>query len=196
MKQSIQPAIAELEKMFKVVNRKLYGNTLPEPAIIIQTSGKRKHDTWNFTKGGNELTFYADILSKETEDIFTCLIHEMVRLYCHETGVHIYKGKYYNKNFAIACAEVGLNCENGGRYGWCKTSLKPQLKKLLKTIKPAPGAFKIFKTRTGGPKSNSGSKLRKWSCPECGTNVRVGVLPENFPGIICCECKVEYILIE
>ena len=202
-KQSIQPAIAELERLFDAFNKELYAGKLPFPAITIQTTGNRNAygwfwaETWESEgKKVHELNMSAEYLSRDVEDICETLLHEMVHLYCHENGIHDCKNNYHNKSFKEACAYIRLNCEKGSRNGFSLTSLSDDLLKLVRSVRPKKSAFKVFRSASIGPKRQAGSKLKKYSCPGCLQNVRVGTLPENFPGIICAECDEEYLLME
>jgi len=144
---------------------------------------------------GGPTNLCAESLNRPMNDILNTLIHEMVHLYCHINNIDECKNNYHNVRFKTQCELVGLACEQMPRYGWASTKLTPELKKEIKALKAKKSAFAVFR-HDESKRMRKGSKLKKWQCPKCGTNIRVGYTQENFPGVICCDCKKEYICLE
>jgi len=202
--QSIKPAVVELERLFKAINKKKFNGSLPWCAIIVQSTSNKNAHGWFFAnswvrkgdrKPVHELSMCAESLNRPIEDILNTLIHEMVHLYCHVNDIGDCKNNYHNVKFKVQCNLVDLECTQIPRYGWASTKLTPKLKKELMALRPKKTAFTVFRKSEMG-RQKRGSKLKKWQCPQCKTNIRVGYLPENFPGVDCRECGREYQCLE
>ncbi|MBT2724519.1 SprT-like domain-containing protein [Bacillus sp. ISL-46] len=94
---NIQKAIDELHIAFQKLNEEFFKGELPEPAITIQSGGKRKsmgwcstNEVWRDKEGKNkryELNIGAEYLDIEFMETMDTMLHEMVHLYNAINGV-------------------------------------------------------------------------------------------------------------
>lgn len=194
MKESIAPAIKELERFFNFFNRKLYDNKLPTPIITIQSTGRKNAlgwfwaDAWKRKKGDvPEINITAEHLNRGVSDVLETLLHEMVHLdNWHQKIPDCSAAQYHNAAFKRGCEKIELICERG-KHGWNLTSLSGSLSNLIKQGKPNAEAFAIFRRAELGARKGVGSRLKKWSCG-C-TNIRVAV--SDFSAT-CNNCGNEF----
>ena len=181
MQATIQPAIAELERAFTVLNSTLYADKLPKPVITIQAAGRRKAYGWFCSKAWSsetsplpEINLCAEHLSRSVLCATETLVHEMVHLANWSQGVRdCNASQYHNKQFKTGCERIGLNCEKLGRFGWAKTSLSTVLCETIRDrVAPDGEAFALFRYGAG-ERPKAPTKMLKWSCG-C-TNIRAAV---------------------
>ena len=82
-----------LEDAYRVFNREYFNGELPMVMITIQSSLKAcGHCTTKkiWASGSDrdyELNLSAEYLSRPIENVLATLVHEMVHIYCMETGI-------------------------------------------------------------------------------------------------------------
>lgn len=108
---NINAATKELHVAFNLLNKQFFNNELPEPAITIQSSGKRlsmgwcsSKEVWSDRHGKirkYELNISAEYLNIEFMETMDTMLHEMVHLYNSVKGVQdtSRNGTYHNKKF-------------------------------------------------------------------------------------------------
>ncbi|HAJ3957202.1 SprT-like domain-containing protein [Fictibacillus sp. Mic-4] len=197
---NIQIAIDELHKAFQKLNKAFFHNELPEPAITIQSSGKRKamgwctsKEVWSDKEGKirkYELNIAAEFLDVEFMETMDTMLHEMVHLYNAVNGVKDTSrgGTYHNKRFKEEAERRGFYFEHDkpdAKYGWYNPKLKDDTKEKIRKLKINESAFSIArrgvivspeegKEREEGENEGEEKKPKsfKWVCPECGLIVR------------------------
>jgi hypothetical protein len=185
---SIQPAIAELEKLYEAMavyfrdESALRASELvdkPQPRIVIQSRGRRRDVAGYFSanrwkdrkdeagdvKPIHEITVCAEYLAKPLAEIIGTLIHEMVHMYCHYADIKDVgkDGRYHNQKFRDACLEVGLLVEKDERIGWARTSLGPALEKKVFSLNINEDAFSVFRIAPA-EQAKQPTKMKKWVC--------------------------------
>ena len=213
MKQltSYNRAAGYLNKVFDLLNEAFFENALSRPTITIQSTPKAyghftlNKDTWVSTLGGtHEINIGAGTLARPIEDVCATMLHEMIHLYNHESGIQdCSRGNtYHNKRFKQAAESHGLTVEHSDKYGWSHTSpteelldfvIENGLTDILINRNDGTG-FYIGKTGThnGGakiPTTPKTSSTRKYVCPCCGMSVRA----TRTVRIACMDCGEQMI---
>lgn len=155
---NIQIATSELHNAFKRLNETFFNNELPNPAITIQTSGKRKSMGWCTTKevwGDREgkIKLYEINISAEFLDLafletMDTLMHEMVHLYNTVNKIQDCSrgGTYHNKKFKKEAENRGFYFKEDTpdkRNGWYNPKLTEETKKKILTLGINEKAFVI-----------------------------------------------------
>ena len=195
---TIQSAIDELQRMFKLLNSTYFNNELERPIITIHTdttSGAYGWITVNKVWSSLDDSWYREInicaehLNRPPELVITTLMHEMCHLYnlnrnVQDTSRH---GTYHNKEFRKVAESRELLVEKNPIYGYCITRPSPEFTELINENCRA-GCFKLKREKTyrnGTPKvtvtgidgkektvSRTKQSYRKYICPKCGVTVR------------------------
>jgi hypothetical protein len=203
---SIQITENELYRCFGLFNGHFFDAKLPEPAITIQTKGKRQAYGWCSTAERwqskdesikkYEINLTAEHLDRDPVDIMRTLLHEMIHLYNVVNGVKDCSrgGTFHNKRFKEAAERFGMHFDDSPdpKYGWTLAKLTPATIDLIQSWNINREAFQIARlvpsveTATAKKKSNS----YKLECPKCGIKLRA-----SKPGIVvlCKECEVELV---
>ncbi len=213
MKQltSYNRAAGYLNKVFDLLNEAFFENALSRPTITIQSTPKAyghftlNKDTWVSTLGGtHEINIGAGTLARPIEDVCATMLHEMIHLFNHESGIQdCSRGNtYHNKRFKQAAESHGLSVEHSDKYGWSHTSPTEELLDFVIEngltdilINRNDGmSFYTGKTGThsGGtdiPKPPRISSTRKYICPCCGMSVRA----TRTVRIACMDCGEQMI---
>ena len=213
MKQltSYNRAAGYLNKVFDLLNEAFFENALSRPTITIQSTPKAyghftlNKDTWVSTLGGtHEINIGAGTLARPIEDVCATMLHEMIHLFNHESGIQdCSRGNtYHNKRFKQAAESHGLAVTHSDKYGWSHTSptealldfvIENGLTDIL--INRNDGmSFYTGKTGThnGGteiPTTPRTSSTRKYICPCCGMSVRA----TRTVRIACMDCDEQMI---
>lgn len=199
---NIQEATAELHRCFKLFNDHLFDGALPEPAITIQTAGKRQAYGWCSTveywqaKDGSvkkyEINLSAEYINRDVTDVMRTLLHEMVHLYNATNGIQDCSrgGQYHNKRFKEACEARGFYFDEQAdkRIGWSRAKLKPETIELISTFNIDANAFQIARTMPTGTKGK-GNTI-KLECPNCGITLRA---TKRGIAVLCKQCEVELV---
>jgi hypothetical protein len=168
--RSIELAVQELERGFKKLKPLFPGVKFPQPAIVIQTKGRRKalgwfwRDKWanEDDEGIAEITIAAEHLKGSPEEIAETLVHEMVHYANHLDGIKDFTpNQYHNLHFKERAESVGLVVTKGPR-GWAYTTAGPDLLEKIKKLRLNPEAFSLF--RKTQEQAKAPTKMKKWSC--------------------------------
>ena len=125
-----------LNKIFDLLNKEYFENTLSRPTITIQSTPKAyghfslNSNTWISKIGGtHEINVGAGTLSRPIENVVATLLHEMVHYYNHVNGVQdCSRGNtYHNKRFKQAAESRGLIISHSEKYGWSHTEPSEEL---------------------------------------------------------------------
>jgi hypothetical protein len=207
---TIQSAIDELQRMFRLLNDTYFGGELERPVITIltdSTSGaygwisvqkvwSSKDDAWF-----REINLCAEYLNRAPELVITTLMHEMCHLHNMQRGVQdtSRNGTYHNARFKEVAETRGLIVGKSEKYGYCVTTPSAEFTELVKKHCRA-GCFKLERAKTyrdGTPKvtttggdgkektvTRTKQSSRKYVCPECGVIVRA----TREVNIVCGDC--------
>jgi hypothetical protein len=184
---SIQPAIAELERVFQALASRFAALTgRPYPRIVIQSRGRRQgamgwfaREKWRNGQADmpaiHEITIAAESLSRPVLLIVATLIHEMVHLACYYGGIQDVgkDGRYHNLRFKEAAEAVGLLVEKDLRIGWSLTRLGPALETMVSSLNVNADAFAVFRLGER-EREKQPTKMKKWVCA-CPVIVRCAV---------------------
>jgi hypothetical protein len=211
---TIQSAIDELQRMFKLLNKIYFNDELERPVIAIltdSTSGAygwiSVNKVWNSKDNAwfREINLCAEYLNRPAELVITTLMHEMVHLFNIQCGVQDTSraGTYHNREFKDAAEARGLIVEKDPKYGFCVTNPSPEFTELVKKHCRA-GCFKLERQKTyrdGTPKitktggdgkektvTRTKQSSRKYICPKCGVIVRA----TKEVNIICGDCDTPF----
>ena len=198
-------ALNELYRMFHILNRYKFDNTLAEPVITMQKGRGNTLGSFTLAKvwkdkndEESEDNAYYEINvdprwfnSRTPADVAETLLHEMCHYYNKVNNIKDCSGNVHNKKFKSSAERVGLVVEKGKSVGWGYTSMSDELKDFMEDIvKPSEEAFEYFRSTPmklsgggGGRKKN----LFKYTCPECGAEVK----GKRDMTIKCGLCDVE-----
>ena len=210
---TIQSAIDELQRAFKLLNERYFNNELEKPVITIlvdSTTGAygwiSASKVWSSkdNKWFREINICAEYLNRPAVEVITTLMHEMCHLYNVQNGIKDTSraGTYHNEKFKTVAERNGLIVEKSEKYGYCITKPGKELKELVKKNVRA-GCFKLERMKTyrdgtlktttkgedGREKTTSRTKqsMRKYLCPSCGLIIRAS---KDVSGkIMCVDCK-------
>lgn len=161
---NIQMATDELHVAFRCLNEAFFDGELPEPAITIQSGGKRSTMGWCTTKPiwrdtertiqKYEINIAAEYLNIEFYETMDTLLHEMVHLYCKIKGIKdtSRKNEYHNKRFKEQCLKRGFYYESDKpdpRKGWTFAKITEETKRRIDTFPINREAFKIARATFG-----------------------------------------------
>jgi len=198
-----------LNKIFDLLNKEYFENTLSRPTITIQSTPKAyghfslRDDTWVSKLGStHEINIGAGTLSRPIEEVTATLLHEMVHYYNYENGIQdCSRGNtYHNRKFKDAAEARGLFVEHSDKYGWSHTSpsdellefvLEKELRDILINRNEQIG-YRIIGTGTHSGTGTSIAKkssTRKYICPSCGTSVRA----TKAVRIGCLDCGIQMV---
>lgn len=198
-------ALEELYRIFNILNRAKFNGELAEPVITIQKTRGRALGHFTLAKvwkdkndEESEDNAYYEINvdprwfnSRTPADVAETLLHEMCHYYNKVNNIKDCSGNVHNKKFKSSAERVGLVVEKGKSVGWGYTSMSDELKAFMEDIvKPSEEAFEYFRSTPmklsgggGGRKKN----LFKYTCPDCGAEVK----GKRDMTIKCGLCDVE-----
>ena len=208
---TIQSAIDELQRMFKLLNDTYFGGKLERPVITLHTDHTGGSYGW-ITVGKvwvskdeayfREINLCAEHLNRPTENVITTLAHEMAHLWNLEREIQdtSRKGTYHNARFKEVAESCGLIVRQHHTYGWCVTDPGPGFTALVQKHCRA-GCFKLERLSTyrdGTPKvtkpgddgkakttTRTKSSYIKHTCPACGLTARTTRAAE----LVCGACQ-------
>lgn len=194
---TISQATAFLESAFTILNKAYFENTLPTPAITIQSSPKayghcstseRWHDAQRKT-GYYEINISAETLNRPIANNIATLIHEMVHLYHNVNNIQGTSrgGTYHNKRFKEDAEARGLLIEYDAKIGFSPTQPSPALKSFC-TAQHWRNKLTISRIGDIGgnePKPKAPTSTRKYVCPCCGQSIRA----TKEVNIMCMDCS-------
>lgn len=215
MKQTIKTSrtAGYLEKLFRTLNTRYFGDTIEEPIITIQSTPRAYgHVTvskaWHKANGDerHELNIAAGTLDRPIEEIVSTLLHEMVHLMNLQNGVQDCSrgGTYHNRKFKAAAEACDLHIDYDERIGWSVTSPTEALIDFIieegwedicmsredGCISRTPGRGSPDRTPTT-PTTPKKSSTRKYICPGCKMSVRA----TREVNIICGDCGLKMVRI-
>ncbi len=185
-------ALEELYKIFNILNEDKFNGELPEPVITIQKTRGRTlgHFTvdrvWvDKNNEEDEETSYYEINvdprwfnTRTPADVAETLLHEMCHYYNKMNGIKDCSGNVHNKKFKSCAEKVGLIVEKGKGVGYGYTSMSEALRAYMdEVVKPSDAAFEYFRTAPvkaseGGEGNGRKKSTFKYTCPECGQEVK------------------------
>jgi len=178
-KESLLPAVQELERARDFFNSKYFNSKLSDIIITIQTKGRKSALGWfganrwknNKTEPLHEINISAEHLKV---DPIGTLIHELVHAYNHVNKVKDCSGhQYHNKHFKIEAERVGLIVTYDNRVGYGITTTGSKLRGIIDLeFKLQDDAFNVFRQEI--QKNKAPTKMKKWVC-YCGVIVRCAV---------------------
>lgn len=208
---NIQFAIDELHVAFRKLNEAFFEGELLEPAITIQSSGKRRAMGWCSSKevwsdkDGTikkyELNISAEYLDYDFLETMDTMLHEMVHLYNAVNGIQdtSRNGTYHNKRFKSECEKRGFffpENKPDKKHGWYLPRLTDETKEKISKLGIKREAFGIARRgvipneSVNDEESETIEEPRpssfKWICSKCNVIVR-STKEEIF--IICGECE-------
>jgi len=214
---TIQSAIDELQRNFKMLNEHYFASALEKPVITIlvdSTTGAygwlTQNKVWSSKdqKWFREINMCAEYLNRPAAEVITTLLHEMCHLSNVQSGIQDTSrgGTYHNSNFKIVAETHGLVVEKDEKYGWCVTKPSDELKDLVKK-NTRDGCFKLERMKTyrdGTPKvtkkgaggrettvTRTKQSMKKYVCPVCGLIIRAS---KDVSGkIMCVDCNEVFI---
>ena len=215
MKQTIKTSrtAGYLEKLFRTLNTRYFGDTIEEPIITLQSTPRAYgHVTvskaWHKANGDerHELNIAAGTLDRPIEEIVSTLLHEMVHLMNLQNGVQDCSrgGTYHNRKFKAAAEACDLHIDYDERIGWSVTSPTEALIDFIieegwedicmsredGCISRTPGRGSPDRTPTT-PTTPKKSSTRKYICPGCKMSVRA----TREVNIICGDCGLKMVRI-
>jgi hypothetical protein len=216
---TIQSAIDELQRMYKLLNKKYFNNELEKVIITIQADHKGAMRGWISagkvwsTKNKEyyrEINICAECLNRDTSEVIEILLHEMCHLWNMQNDIQdtSRSGTYHNKLFMSTAERSGLSVDFSKQYGYAHTKPKAELKEIVEKHCRA-GCFKLNRAsfyRDGKtPKNTAGTgeggkeqvtsrakqNMKKFVCPVCGLIIRAG---RDITGkVLCIACNVEFV---
>jgi DNA-directed RNA polymerase subunit RPC12/RpoP len=201
----IQKTIAELNKIFKLLNKQFFEDKLVEPIILIQTKSKKHtlgtcstNPIWekkNDEKDKRyEITLSGAYLNRTLEEIVATLSHECIHLYCSLNKIKDTSNNcvYHNKKFKEEAEKRGLIIEKDKTIGWSLTKLAEPIIKLISTWKIDDTAFDYWRNSKEFKVEKPRGILNKYKCPQCETKIT----STKTLNIICGDCNKKFELVE
>lgn len=200
----IGKALEELYRIFDILNRDKFNGELSAPVITIQKTRGRTlghftlDRTWRDKNNEeDEETSYYEINvdprwfnSRTPADVAETLLHEMCHYYNKMNDIKDCSGNVHNKKFKASAEKVGLVVEKGKGVGYGYTSMSEALKAYMdEVVKPSESAFEYFRTAPMKPSGAGGARKKsvfKYTCPECGAEVK----GKRDMAIKCGDCDV------
>lgn len=197
-------ALEELYRIFDILNRDKFNGELTAPVITIQkTKGKTLGHftvdrTWKDKNDEeNEETSYYEINvdprwfnTRTPADVAETLLHEMCHYYNKVNGIKDCSGNVHNKKFKASAEKVGLIVEKGKGVGYGYTSMSEALEAYMnEVVEPNEAAFEYFRSVPVKPSGGGGGRKKsifKYTCPECGAEVK----GKRDMAIKCGHCDV------
>jgi ribosomal protein S27AE len=175
--------ISELHSIFHFLNEEIFKNELPEPAITIQSRGKRNALGWcsqnpiwldNDEKDKrHEINICAENANMKVMDVLEIMLHEMVHYYgdLHEIKTTSRNGNFHNKKYKELAEKFGLLVIKTQKYGYSETKLNDKTLQLVKDKNFNKEAFLMYRTNDEGMISKKKGSI-KHTCPDCGNVAR------------------------
>ncbi|GIP08855.1 hypothetical protein J1TS5_10250 [Paenibacillus macerans] len=161
---NIEAATEELHRAFRCLNEAFFDGELPEPAITIQTGGKRstmgwcsRSPIWLDSEGKiqlYEINIAAEYLNIDLYETMDTMLHEMVHLYNKIHGVQDVSrgGQYHNKRFRDECLRRGFYyvfSEPDKKLGWSFAKITDETKAKIDQFKLNRDVFVIARNTFG-----------------------------------------------
>lgn len=193
----IQESIKRLQERYQTANTEIFGGALPKCVIIIAptaAAGMRakgwatSRPIWK-SADSEEVEYYEIAITAETiarthVDITGTLLHEMVHIYNAINDIQdcSNRGRYHNRNFALAARRIGLDVKKVSPYGFCETSISDELAAILPEawlkVEPFAPIFRNTKGRTNKPRKPR--KFVKFLDETTGATCYAKAVPANY----------------
>ncbi|MEK5163189.1 SprT-like domain-containing protein [Paenibacillus sp. FSL R5-0527] len=198
---NIEAATEELHRAFRCLNEAFFDGELSEPAITIQTGGKRstmgwcsRSPIWLDSEGKiqlYEINIAAEYLNNDFYETMDTMLHEMVHLYNKIHGVQDVSrgGQYHNKRFRDECLRRGFyypSNEPDKKLGWSFAKITDETKAKIDRFKINRDVFVIARNTFGtvvsvpaaeGGPSESGESAGKGDTQRKKSHIRKYVCP-------------------
>lgn len=210
------PIVAELSRIFSILNEKLFDGEIRKVPISIQP---KKKVSIKFSPDTNTIVVGSEFTSLDTKEIPSIFLHEMIHIWNFQGGVvDVTTNQYHNKEFLHAALSVGLVVIKHKTQGWSITStvyprnvtspsyvMKPSKEKVVNRVN-AFGEIKLDKSifrvgrsdlrekvKTGRPPKTYFLKYQ-CKCPPPHNSIRSGRRPDgpNALSIQCMHCKAKF----
>ena len=183
-------ALNELYRIFHILNRDKFNGELTEPVITIQKGKGRTLGSFTVDRvwvdknnEENEETSYYEINvdprwfnTRTPADVAETLLHEMCHYYNKMNDIKDCSGNVHNKKFKASAEKVGLIVEKGKGVGYGYTSMSDALREYMEeVVKPSEAAFEYFRTAPVKASGTDGGRKKstfKYTCLECGAEVK------------------------
>lgn len=184
--KDLQAPLKELHKLFNKANEELYGGSLPNVVITIQSKGKTNSLGW-FTINPawvvgddselHEINMSSESLKREFNEIAKTLLHEMVHLHCHVNEIKDVSRNYtyHNKRFKEQSELHGLKYKYDApdpKIGYSAMQLTLETIEKIDTWGIDKEVFQLARKEFGNVAPKKKSNVIKWHCPKCGDIVR------------------------
>lgn len=200
--ESIQPAIAELERAARWAADNLGMDVLADKiTIVVQSRGRKSKcrgwfigKQWSTREGEavHEVSISAEYLNEDPVEIAGTVIHELVHVWCNLIGVkdHSKFGRH-NKHFKEYAGIVGLECEKPrDSYGYGYTTVSDDLNhRIRRELQLNVSAFQVFRQPNQKAESTT-AKPTAYVC-QCTKPVKIRTTRDDF-SIKCNKCGTDY----
>jgi len=203
MEKNLDKTLSEIKNAFVVINKHLFGGSLPEPVLVVQASHRAKMGAmgwftlgklWKNKETGecfNEITICSETLTQSLHTILEVLVHEMVHLYCMVNNIKDCSGRggYHNKLFKQNAEKFLLKTNDipDKRYGYGYTSPTAELIEFLEMIGIDEEAFNLGETAPYLPPKRY--TMHIYDC-KCGASFKTSA---NLAAIQCAVCGKEFV---
>ena len=198
MKYNISDVIIELYKVFEILNREYFDNSLDEPIITVQEEKPNilgyfiTEPLW-YNRGTNEKYYEINLnpigFNKDSDEIIGVLLHEMCHYYNRINNINDGKGNRHNKKFKESAERVGLVVDEDN---FAITTTSDELKHFIHSnIEPFVdvNVFDLYLTIELKEKERKPRKKTqfKYICPKCGMVAKA----KAELNIVCGACQIE-----
>jgi len=204
------PIVAELERVFFVLNQDLFEGTINPVPVTIQP---KKKVSLRYFPDAKAIVLGSDFPNLDYTDVPPTLLHEMIHIWNEQQGVvDCTTNQYHNKQFLSSALEMGLVVIKHKTQGWAITTTTLPRNVMTKELVRVPSkaaitrrnevfaALKIDKAafRQGRSEIRQRVKEEKPSktyflkyvcnCPPPHNSIRSGRRPDG-PHALNIECK-------
>lgn len=192
-------SVKELHNIFNSLNKEIFNNELPLPAITIQSKGKRNAIGWcsqlpiwindkEEIENRHEINICAEYANTPVLVMAEIMLHEMIHYYAdlHEIKTTSRNGSFHNKKYRDLGLRFGLIVSKTEKYGWAETKLNDETLNLVKEMNFNQGAFLMYRIDDTGKVSKKKGSI-KHTCLSCGNVAR----STKEMKLICGNCEEE-----
>jgi hypothetical protein len=117
------PIVQEVERVFDIVNKQMFGSRLVTPTITVQLE---KKVVFRFTPESYHMLIGSKFAEASIKELEEALLHEMIHISNHTDGVvDCTSNQYHNKRFLSAALEAGMFVARHKTQGWGVTTFEP-----------------------------------------------------------------------
>lgn len=211
------PVIVELERVFNLLNKQMFGGRLAIPTLTIQLE---KKVVFRFVPESYYMLIGSKFIDCSSQEILEQLLHEMVHISNHADGVvDCTSNQYHNKRFLSAALEAGFYVFRHKTQGWGETHFfvdddvigvntpKPddlrRRERVFASLKLDKEVIEYAQTRMAKRLEETSARkvcFLKYicECPQPHNSIRSGRRPDgDHPISIRCNiCKSNFVLAE